>query len=131
LPFATLPQLTFEGLIVPFNVTTMNYDFKRVLQLFFVLAFAINLNAEFTQHFRDFIIQHYGRETKQQLERLDMGVLNMGSFGGKLDANENITNRVIHKFEFEINLSCLACNFCSRRNSACRCLSRTQKVFYE
>jgi hypothetical protein len=75
----------------------MAYDFKRVLQLFFILLFILDLNAEFTPHFRDFLVQHYGRETKQQLERLDMGLLMMGSFGGKLDASENVTNRVSFK----------------------------------
>jgi hypothetical protein len=31
---------------------------------------------------------------ERTLERLDMGLLQMGSFGGKLDSLENVTNRV-------------------------------------
>lgn len=52
------------------------------------------VRCEFTSHFQDFLNFQYGREMERTLERLDMGLLQMGSFGGKLDSLENVTNRV-------------------------------------
>lgn len=55
--------------------------------------------AEFTDHFNDFLRKKYGIKTKKLLERLDMGLGHWGSFGGKLNENDPINKRVslLHK----------------------------------
>lgn len=92
-------------------MTTMPFGFQRVQRFLLLAAFVLLASAEFTPHFRDFLVQHYGRDTKIALERLDMGLLSMGSFGGKLDAHENVTNRVrasaITLRHVAFSLSCL------------------------
>jgi hypothetical protein len=50
---------------------------------------------EFTQHFRDFLATKYGREMRNALERLDMGPLYMGSFGGRTYKDQEISNRPV------------------------------------
>ncbi|KAM3727418.1 Lysosomal thioesterase PPT2-B [Dirofilaria immitis] len=51
--------------------------------------------AEFTNHFNDFLKKNYGIETQKQLERLDVGLGLWGSFGGKLNENDPIIKRPV------------------------------------
>jgi hypothetical protein len=65
-------------------------DFRFYTIFLFVFQ---SVKCEFTADFVNFLEQRYGREMALSLQRLDMGLLNVGSFGGKIDASENITNR--------------------------------------
>uniref|UniRef100_A0A0N4Z5D7 Lipase_3 domain-containing protein n=1 Tax=Parastrongyloides trichosuri TaxID=131310 RepID=A0A0N4Z5D7_PARTI len=48
---------------------------------------------EFTKHFRDYVIQNFNQSILDMIERRDMGLALLGSFGGKLDDSERIINK--------------------------------------
>ena len=48
---------------------------------------------EFTSHFHEFLVATYGRDRCASLERLDMGTMMLGSFGGKNSAADTINRR--------------------------------------
>ena len=69
------------------------------LQTHQLLAFVIFINirqikSEFSQDFRNFLIQFYDRAMLDKLERVDMGIGMLGSFGGKSLATDVVKNRV-------------------------------------
>ncbi|KAI6233490.1 hypothetical protein M3Y99_00906000 [Aphelenchoides fujianensis] len=53
------------------------------------------VRAEFSEDFRQFLIRRYGRTKMAELERLDMGGMRMGSFGGRESPNERRANRPV------------------------------------
>ncbi|KAI6243142.1 Lipase EstA/Esterase EstB family-containing protein [Aphelenchoides fujianensis] len=60
-----------------------------------VLVAALAVRAEFSEDFRQFLIRRYGRTKMAELERLDMGGMRMGSFGGRESPNERRANRPV------------------------------------
>ncbi|CAD5217427.1 unnamed protein product [Bursaphelenchus okinawaensis] len=51
--------------------------------------------AEFKPHFREFLVEEFGRDVATKLERLDQGYLYRGSFGGKSEKYQPVFNRPI------------------------------------
>uniref|UniRef100_A0A914DKZ8 Lipase EstA/Esterase EstB family-containing protein n=1 Tax=Acrobeloides nanus TaxID=290746 RepID=A0A914DKZ8_9BILA len=64
--------------------------------IFIGIVSAISIaHAEFTEHFRDYLTTNFGDDFEANVERIDMGIYNVGSFGGKLNDNDTIVNRPI------------------------------------
>ncbi|VDN02255.1 unnamed protein product [Thelazia callipaeda] len=51
--------------------------------------------AEFTFHFNKFLQRNYGSKVQKSLERLDLGFNYGGSFGGKLDDNDDVKRKAV------------------------------------
>uniref|UniRef100_A0A915PIF1 GPI inositol-deacylase n=1 Tax=Setaria digitata TaxID=48799 RepID=A0A915PIF1_9BILA len=66
-----------------------------LIPLFLLLCNEYHGQAEFTDHFNDFLRKKYGLKIQQNLERLDMGLNFWGSFGGKLDENDLVKRRPV------------------------------------
>ncbi|CAG9534040.1 unnamed protein product [Cercopithifilaria johnstoni] len=63
--------------------------------LLLLLSNEYHSQAEFTDHFNNFLSGRYGIRTQKLLERLDMGIGHWGSFGGKLNENDPIYNKPV------------------------------------
>uniref|UniRef100_A0A0N5BXG7 Lipase_3 domain-containing protein n=1 Tax=Strongyloides papillosus TaxID=174720 RepID=A0A0N5BXG7_STREA len=70
------------------------YTRKDFAVFFFALLIFLSVtNGEFTWHFRDFVLTKYDKEMLDSIERRDMGLGLIGSFGGKDDDSERIINK--------------------------------------
>uniref|UniRef100_A0A914QUS3 Lipase n=1 Tax=Panagrolaimus davidi TaxID=227884 RepID=A0A914QUS3_9BILA len=66
-----------------------------LITLIVFLNFEIPALADFSVHFKNFIRQRYGDQVLQQLERPDMGLGMLGSFGGRTFDTDIIRNNPI------------------------------------
>ena len=66
----------------------------KLLVAFILCCMYAHVLSEFTNHFRDFLINNYGNNFEADVERMDMGTHGMGSFGGKENDSDTITKRV-------------------------------------
>uniref|UniRef100_A0A7E4VRE4 Lipase domain-containing protein n=1 Tax=Panagrellus redivivus TaxID=6233 RepID=A0A7E4VRE4_PANRE len=69
---------------------------RRVMMTILVVFILIGaIRAEFTSDFEGFLKRNYGAEFAEQMTRIDMGPGPLGSFGGKFNAEEEISKRPI------------------------------------
>ncbi|KAI6181765.1 hypothetical protein M3Y98_00864300 [Aphelenchoides besseyi] len=73
----------------------MDYRMMFDSLLIVLLLLTASANSEFSDDFRQYLIRTVGQKQMSDLERLDMGPMGMGSFGGKQTANEPLTNRPV------------------------------------
>ncbi|TMS39339.1 hypothetical protein L596_005881 [Steinernema carpocapsae] len=67
---------------------------RSLFSLSLILIF-FSCQAEFTPDFHDFIVKNYGSEVTTNLTRADLGMFNMGSFGGKEFKEDEIKNKPV------------------------------------